>query len=117
MRRLIAQLILLGIVLGNFVPLALAFSANPPHACCVRMRGHCHEMGGDKAPTFRDTSCCQRGGFHAITTPPAAQFFAHISNFVPSDKEQISLADQRFRTVEARPIARSPRGPPHFFFA
>jgi hypothetical protein len=46
MRRLTARLLLLFALAGTFVPPALAATAAPPHACCIRKAAHqCHGSG------------------------------------------------------------------------
>jgi hypothetical protein len=45
MQRFTARLLLLFALAGTFVPLALAATAAPAHACCVRNTHHCHSAG------------------------------------------------------------------------
>src|SRR5581483_8422980 len=56
MQRLTARLLLVLLLAGIFVPAALAISAEPPHACCMR------KMHGSKAPQLQGVShrhdCC-----------------------------------------------------------
>jgi len=61
MRRLTARLLLILLLVGIFVPVALAISAPPPHGCCVRkpLRNH-----GSQDPEFQATDssahdCCR----------------------------------------------------------
>jgi hypothetical protein len=62
MHRLTARILLLFVLVGNFVPLALAVAAGQGHACCVRKAAHpCH--GGAIADSSRlsihDAGCCR----------------------------------------------------------
>jgi hypothetical protein len=60
MHRLTARLLLVLMLVGTLAPPALAFSATPPHACCLRKL---HQQGFDgpafQAPTDADRSCCR----------------------------------------------------------
>jgi hypothetical protein len=72
MHRLTARLLLLIVALGIFQPLLEAFSAEPPHACCLR-RLHAHK---DQQLQFHDAtkpngSCCP-----PLTTPHTANLIA-----------------------------------------
>src|SRR5437667_9665489 len=82
MPRLIARLLLLVVALGIFQPLLEAFSAEPPHACCLR---RLHARSGQKSQ-FRDArqpnaNCCP-----PLTTPhtanPASRAAASVSPYV-----------------------------------
>jgi hypothetical protein len=70
MQRTIARLLLLLAVAGNLIPLALAATAVPPHACCIRASHHCHNsaISNSQQPEFRSTCCCRQGCGHAVTT-------------------------------------------------
>ncbi|MGA8621269.1 MAG: hypothetical protein WB660_22440 [Candidatus Sulfotelmatobacter sp.] len=86
MHRLTARLLLLLALVGNLAPIALAATAAPPHACCLR-KGfhHCHDSLASETgqPVIRDASCCKRDCCRAVTTtqgahaqPPVAIPFA-----------------------------------------
>lgn len=93
MQRLTARLLLLFALVGTFAPLALALTAAPPHACCLRKSAHqCHGSDPDQR-TFHSTSCCQNNCRRAVTTsqwahpqPSAAPLFARnvAARLVPS---------------------------------
>jgi hypothetical protein len=60
MQRLIARFLLLIALAGNFVPLALAVTTSPAHACCVRKVVHkCHEAGVASQPPSAQASSSQ----------------------------------------------------------
>jgi hypothetical protein len=84
-KRPIAKFLLLVALLGNLAPLALAATATPPHACCIRNVHHCHDSLTSETGqlVIRDASCCNHEGRRAITThrwacaqPPASASFA-----------------------------------------
>ncbi|HUO24787.1 MAG TPA: hypothetical protein VMU61_03915 [Candidatus Aquilonibacter sp.] len=70
MQRTIARLLLLFAVAGNLIPLALAATAVPPHACCIRANHHCHNsaLSDSRQPEFRSTCCCRQGCGHVVVT-------------------------------------------------
>jgi hypothetical protein len=107
MHRLTARLLLLIVALGIFQPLLEAFSAEPPHACCLR-RLHAHK---GQPLQFRDAarpngSCCP-----PLTTPHTANLIsrgavhavpAHSIINVPAD------AYVHFRGLSGTVLARAP---------
>jgi hypothetical protein len=98
MQRLTARFLLLFALLGTFVPLALAVTAESPHACCLRKAVHqCHGSDPDER-AIRGNSCCNQGYSRAVTTSQ----FAH---------PQTSLASISAQTVEAQ-IVESPAETP-----
>jgi hypothetical protein len=71
MHRLTARFLLLFVLVGNFVPLALAVAAGQAHACCVRKAAHpCHGGGilESSQLTIHDASCCNHDCCRAVTT-------------------------------------------------
>src|SRR3981081_4178034 len=61
MHRLTAKLLLLLALAANFIPLALAATGSPPHACCIRKAAnHCHESAASEQnePSIRASGCC-----------------------------------------------------------
>jgi hypothetical protein len=68
MQRLIAQFLLLFALVGTFVPLSLAVTTAPPHACCVRKAVHqCHGSESGQR-TIGSTSCCSHDCGRAVAT-------------------------------------------------
>jgi|CZKD01.1.fsa_nt_gi hypothetical protein len=89
MQRLTARFLLLFALVGTFVPLALAVTAAPPHACCLRKSAHqCHGSDPDER-AIRGNSCCNQSYSRAVTTSQ----WAHL---------QSSLVSLSVRMVEAR---------------
>jgi len=74
MQRLTARFLLLFALAGTFVPLALAATAAPPHACCLRNGVHqCHGSGPESDErSIRDTACCNHDCCRAVTTSQCA---------------------------------------------
>jgi len=70
MQRLTARFLLLFALVGTFVPLALAATAPPPHACCIRKAAHqCHGSLFDADQrSVRGTGCCNHDCCRAVTT-------------------------------------------------
>jgi hypothetical protein len=70
MQRLTARFLLLFTLAGTFVPLALAATAAPPHACCIRKTAHqCHSSSTEAGQrTVRGIGCCNHDCCHALTT-------------------------------------------------
>jgi hypothetical protein len=71
MHRLTAKILLLFALAGTVVPLALAATAAPPHACCRRKAAHpCHESVFLESSqlAIRGTGCCSQDSGRAATT-------------------------------------------------
>jgi hypothetical protein len=104
MQRLTARLLLLFALVGTFVPLALAVTAAPPHACCLRKAAHqCHGSDPDER-AIRGNSCCNQNYRRAVTTSQ----WAHARS---------TLASLSLRTVEARLAKSRVQAPTNGLFA
>jgi hypothetical protein len=70
MHRLTARFLLLFTLVGTFAPLALAMTAAPPHACCLRKAAHqCHGSAPESDQrTIQDAGCCNHDSGRAVTT-------------------------------------------------
>jgi len=86
MHRLTARVLLFLALAGTFVPLALAATAAPPHACCLRKAHRCHDSAASESDQLvvRSASCCNHDCCRAVTTqqwaspqPWIASTFAH----------------------------------------
>ena len=75
MQRWTARFLLLLALVGTFVPLALAATAAPTHACCLRKAHHCHESAAADSEqlAIRNAACCNHDCCRAVTTPQWAQ--------------------------------------------
>ena len=104
MQRLTARFLLLFALVGTFVPLTLAVTAAPPHACCLRKSAHqCHGSDPNER-AIRGNSCCNQNYSRAVTTPQ----WAH---------PQSSLASLSIGTVEARLAETRVEAPANELFA
>ncbi len=99
MHRLTARFLLLFALVGTFAPLALAATAAPEHACCLRKGVHqCHGSAPESDQRSIRESCRYRDGCRAVTTSQ----WAHT---------QPTTTAAFVRDVEAR-IAESPAASP-----
>lgn len=116
MQRLTARLLLLFALAGSLVPSALALTAAPPHACCVRKAAHhCHELAATDSSqlNIRDTGCCNHDCCRAVTTaqwahpqPKLAAFFlqpidVHLAGSQPDSP---AAASAEFQSSRAPPV-------------
>jgi hypothetical protein len=94
MHRLTARLLLVLLLVGVFVPVALAISATPPHACCTRkpMHGRASHDAEFQAPP----GCCQ----HDCCRPLTVSQWAHVT---PAASVAWMSASRSLR-LEQRPI-------------
>ena len=96
MHRLTARLLLLLLLTGILVPVALAISAAPPHACCLRKPMHSrpsHDAQFQSPPGCCQHDCCRpltvSRGVH-LTSKSCAQ--ATASSILQSEREPICFA-------------------------
>jgi hypothetical protein len=115
MHRLTAGILLFFALAGTFVPLALASTAAPPHACCLRKAHHCHSSAASQSDQLvvRATSCCNHDCCRAITTrqwaspqPLLASTFshnvdAHIADLQATVPAKVASASQSTRAPPA----------------
>ena len=112
MHRAIARLLLVLLLVGIFVPVALAISAAPAHACCLRkpMHGRSSHDAEFQAPA----GCCQ----HDCCRPLTVSQWAHVTPAVCSQVTPASatLESERQATPFTVPVnhAHSGRAPPQF---
>jgi hypothetical protein len=112
MHRLTARLLLVLLLVGVLVPVALAISATPPHACCRRKP--LHDRSSHNAEFQAPPECCQHDCCRPLTvsqwahiTPRACAQDTPVSATLKSDRRAI-----RFATSVSR--AHSGRAPPQF---
>ena len=113
MHRLIAKLLLAVFALRVFAPLLQAFSAEPPHACCLR-RLHSRN---DRSLQFSDAkrpggNCCP-----PLTTPQSANVAAHNTAVFCLKTSAINRRSQASHYAAFFKISDSPRAPPSSFLA
>jgi hypothetical protein len=117
MHRRIAKFLLLFAVAGNLAPLALAISAPPPHACCLRKNVHnCHgsPVAASEQLVLRSGNCCSQNCYRAVTTtrwakaqPPV------ITDYVRSGGNLVNSGDPVSFSAGVRSF-QSSRAPPHY---
>ncbi len=115
MHRATARLLLVLLLVGIFMPVALAISAAPPHACCLRKPMHgrpSHDAQFQAPPACCQHDCCRpltvsRGAHPASKTGAPA---ASASTILRSQRESIGFAS----SVN---YAHSGRAPPQFSIA
>jgi hypothetical protein len=94
MHRLTARLLLVLLLVGVFAPVALAISAAPAHACCLRKP--MHGRASHDAEFHAPPGCCQHDCCRSLTVSQ----WAHLS---PPATDQRTLACTSLRSA-ARPI-------------
>ncbi|MGP0019667.1 MAG: hypothetical protein ACLPHP_13930 [Candidatus Sulfotelmatobacter sp.] len=119
MQRLTARFLLLLALVGTFVPLALAATAAPEHACCLRKGVHqCHGSAPESDQrSIRDTSCCHHDGCRAVTTPQWANTQPPVTAPFQQNVET-SLAESRADSPATKLFSsQSTRAPPQISIA
>jgi len=115
MHRVIARLLLVLLLTGIIAPVALAISAAPPHACCLRkpMHGRPSHDAQFQAPP----GCCQHDCCRALTvsrgvrlTSKACAQAAPPSTIRQSERQAIHFSSSVNH-------AHSGRAPPQFSIA
>ncbi|PYV60329.1 MAG: hypothetical protein DMG97_18920 [Acidobacteria bacterium] len=107
MPRLTARLLLLIVALGIFQPLLEAFSAKPPHACCLR-RLHARK---DQPLQFRDATKLNGNCCPPLTAPRSANVVSCGAVYAVSARSIINLptdADVHFGGPSGTLLARAP---------
>jgi len=119
MQRLIARFLLLFALAGNFIPLALAATVAPAHACCFRKSAHqCHGSAGESAQlSIRSIGCCNQDCCHAIISSQ----WAHpqtptLGTFAPTLSAH-EIAARSSASPSEFCASQSARAPPHFSIA
>src|SRR5260221_1486947 len=119
MQRLTARFLLLFALAGTLVPLALAATAAPPHACCIRKAAHpCHgaSLEADRR-IVRGLGCCNHDCCLAVTTSQwahAAQSL--LSASVPQVDAHVDQARTGSPATELL-ASQSTRAPPQISIA
>jgi len=89
MHRQTARILLVLLLVGLFAPVALAITADSPHACCLRKT--MHDCGSHEAAFHAPPGCCQHDCCRPLTVshwaqlrPPADAFTAQIVSSLPA---------------------------------
>src|ERR1700674_1497222 len=94
MHRLTARFVLMLLLMGVLVPVALAISATPPHACCLRKP--MHNRSSHNSEFQAPPGCCQ----HDCCRPLTVSHWSHLS---PSASAQVTPASATLQS-DRRPI-------------
>ena len=114
MHRLTARFLLVLLLAGGFGPLAVAISAPPPHACCLRKA--MHDRPSPDARFQAPLGCCQHDCCRPLTVSQWAHVTASDASVTPASS---SLQSER-RAIRLAPSvddAHSGRAPPPFLLA
>ncbi len=117
MHRLIARFLLLAALVGNLAPLALAATAKPLHACCIRKAVHnCHDSLSSQSETgqlvIRDAGNCNHDCCRAVPTARWAHAQPPVAvSFVQNVEAYLGQPNPLSRTTEPASF-QSTRAPP-----
>jgi hypothetical protein len=116
MHRLIARLLLLFTLAASLAPVALAATAAPPHACCLRKGVHrCHDsqISDDGPLVLRDASCCNQQCGRAKVSSQWAQAQPRTVVFFLQATPSSLAVPQLDSPVTASTEFHSTRAPPY----
>jgi len=119
MQRLTARFLLLFALAGTFVPLALAATAAPPHACCIRKAAHpCHGTSPEADQrTVRAIGCCNHDCCRAVATSQWAHPPQSLASVIPP-RVDARVAESPARAAATKLLAsQSTRAPPRVSIA
>jgi len=114
MQRLTARFLLLFALAGTFVPLALAATTAPPHACCIRKAAHqCHGASPEAdRRSVRGIGCCNHDCCRAVTTSQWAHPRQSLASTIAQNVDA-RIAESRAGTPATELLAsQSTRAPP-----
>jgi hypothetical protein len=117
MQRLTARFLLLFALAGTFVPLALAATAAPPHACCLRKGVHQSHGSESDQRSVRTTGCCNHDCCRAATTSQSAHPRPSLASVIAQNVDA-RIAESRAGTPATELLSsQSPRAPPQVSIA
>src|SRR5579862_7886261 len=113
MHRLTARLLLMFSLAGVLVPAALAFSVNPPHACCRRKTPHCHNsaMPTDQ-PAVYAAGCDQHSCCRGLVVAQVAQPKPQVTARSLPEIHCLGVSSQFVANATSVHASHSVRGPP-----
>jgi len=115
MHRATARLLLFLLLVGVFVPVALAISAAPPHACCLRKP--MHSSSSHDAQFQAPPACCQHDCCRPLTVSRGARPASKTSAQATSASTIFQLDREPIGFASSVNHAHSGRAPPKFFIA
>jgi hypothetical protein len=119
MHRLTARFLLLFALVGTFAPLALAATAAPEHACCLRKGVHqCHGSAPESDQRSIRDSCRYHDGCRAVTTSQWAHAQPRSSDTVRAEIVKARIAESPAASPDAKRFSsQSTRAPPQISIA
>src|SRR5579872_4605865 len=120
MHRWTAKFLLLFALVGTLVPLALAATAAPPHACCLRKSVHqCHGTASSEADqrSVSSTACCNHDCCRAVTTSQCAHPQTSLASAGAPVVDSRIAEPQRSAPATERSASQSTRAPPQVSLA
>ena len=116
MHRLTARLLLVLLLVGVFAPVALAISATPAHACC--MRKPMHGRPSHDAEFQGPPGCCQHDCCRPLTVSQCGpcNFLGMLSG-CRLHPRLCSVSDEPIHFASSVNHAHSGRAPPQFSIA
>jgi hypothetical protein len=115
MDRLTARLLLVLLLVGVFVPVALAISATPAHACC--MRKPMHGRPSHDAKFQVPPGCCQHDCCRPLTVCRAAHLTSKTCTRATPASAILQSERQSIDFASSVNYAHSGRAPPQFSVA
>ena|ERR1700730_1974881 len=115
MHRLIARLLLVLLLVGVFVPVALAITAVPSHACCLRKP--MHEGSSRNARFEASLGCCQHDCCRPLTVSRGAHLTSKTCAQVAPASTILQFERQEICFASFVNYAHSGRAPPQFSIA
>jgi hypothetical protein len=115
MHRLTAKFLLLFALVGSLVPLALAVTAPPAHACCVRKAAHpCHgsTVAESDLLAIQSADCCNRDCLRGVTTAHWAHLRPQLAVLYLQSIHASAAAYRPDSPATASAEFQSTRGPP-----
>jgi hypothetical protein len=115
MHRTTAKLLLILLLVGVFVPVALAVSAAPPHACCLRkpMHGRPSHDAQFQAPP----ECCQHDCCRPLTVSRGVRLTSKTRTQAMPASTILQSEQQLIQFASSVNSAHSGRAPPRFSIA
>jgi hypothetical protein len=111
MHRLTARLLLVLVLVGILAPVALAISAPPPHACCLRKPMHDH---GSHGLEFQAVMCGHGNCCPPVTTAQWAELEGRASHSIRPLLAYLPPAAHPVLLSHLAPALYPVRAPPPF---
>ena len=115
MQRLTARFLLFFAIVGTLVPLAIAVTTPPAHACCLRKTPHpCHGSGSEEDQrSIHTTGCCNHDCCRAASTSRSADTQAYLGPLVAQAVDARIVESSVDTPSSDRFSSQSTRAPPH----